>query len=300
MNTNCIILIAVLSLTATARADPRKTTNYTITTDTANSGGARVTSPSYTNDGSLSDVSGISAAPSPSEMAKSGYMGQLYDVAAVQVAASPATMNEGATLQLGATAVLDDSTTLALLGTEVSWSVTKGPLTGINSHGLATAAQVYQDTTATAQGIYAGVTGTLDLSVINVGNDDFGIYAGDGIPDAWQVQYFGENNPLAAPTADADGTGQDNLFKYTAGLDPTDPTSRFVTTVATIPVALQHTITFSPRLAGRTYTLQYSHDLKTWNTFTGWSTLDNGQTRTVMDIDNRTARKFYRVLINQP
>ena len=29
-------------------------------------------------------------------------------------------------------------------------------------------------------------------------------------------------NPDAAPDADVTGTGQDNLFKYTAGLDPTN------------------------------------------------------------------------------
>jgi hypothetical protein len=41
-----------------------------------------------------------------------------------------------------------------------------------------------------------------------------------------QVQYFGVGttgmgNPLGVPGADADGTGQTNLFKYTAGLNPT-------------------------------------------------------------------------------
>lgn len=276
------------------------TANYSITTDTANSGGARVTSPSYTNDGSLSDVSGLATATSPVETAKQGYIGQLYDAAVIQVTASPTTMNEGTSRQLAAAVILDDATTLVPLGTDLSWTVANGPLTGISSSGLATAGIVYQDTSATARASYAGATGTLGLTVINLGTDDFGIYANDGIPDAWQVQYFGVNNPLAAPTVDADGTGQDNLFKYIAGLDPTDPTSRFVATVATIPVALQHTITFSPRLAGRTYTLQFSHDLRTWDTFTGWSTLDKGQTRTVMDNDNRSARKFFRVLISQP
>ena len=45
---------------------------------------------------------------------------------------------------------------------------------------------------------------------------------GDGIPDWWRAQYFGGNgtttNGQSCATCDADGTGQNNLFKYVAGL----------------------------------------------------------------------------------
>ena len=62
-----------------------------------------------------------------------------------------------------------------------------------------------------------------------------GPYAGGGIPDSWLVQYFGlPPNPNAAPTADFTGTGQNNLFKYVAGLDPTNPASVFVLKVANV------------------------------------------------------------------
>jgi hypothetical protein len=59
----------------------------------------------------------------------------------------------------------------------------------------------------------------------------------DGISDAWRAQYFGGNgaatNGLSCATCDADGTGQDNLFKYLAGLDPTNPSSIFgITAIA--------------------------------------------------------------------
>ncbi len=290
----------LLAATCSLHAGPRASANYSVPAESASAGAGQSVSASYASNGNVGDITGVSSLASPAETAKQGYVGQLYEVAAVQVATSPATVNEGAACQLSATATLDDATTLILSATEVDWSVESGPLKGISNTGLATAGNVYQDTLATAQGSYAGVTGTLGFTVNNVGTDDFGMYAGDGIPDSWQVQYFGVNNPLAAPAVDADGTGQDNLFKYTAGLNPTDPTSRFIVTIATIPVALQHTITFSPRLAGRTYTVQFSHDLRTWSTFTGWTTVDDGQTRTMMDIDNRSARKCYRVLISQP
>ncbi len=57
---------------------------------------------------------------------------------------------------------------------------------------------------------------------------------GDGIPDSWRAQYFPDVDPtgtttnaLSCATCDADGTGQNNLFKYLAGLNPTNPASVF-------------------------------------------------------------------------
>jgi hypothetical protein len=61
---------------------------------------------------------------------------------------------------------------------------------------------------------------------------------GDGIADSWRAEYFPSQptnnvngtmtNGLSCATCDADGTGQDNLFKYLAGLDPTNPASIFM------------------------------------------------------------------------
>jgi hypothetical protein len=46
----------------------------------------------------------------------------------------------------------------------------------------------------------------------------------DGLPDAWQVQYFGSiNNPNAAPNATPANDGVPNWLKYSLGLDPTVP-----------------------------------------------------------------------------
>ena len=109
----------------------------------------------------------------------------------------------------------------------ITWSIVSGPLTGINSNGLATAATVYQNTSATAQGVYAGDTGALNLTVLDTIPDNFGSYAGDGIGDDWQFQYFGLSNPNAAPLLDPDHDGHNNLFEFTAGIIPTDAASKF-------------------------------------------------------------------------
>lgn len=291
--------LALLVLSLHAHAGPRSSASYSVPTDSTDAGGAPATSSSYSSAGSLGGISGM-ASVSASYTTLSGYMGQLYQITALQLAATPATINESSTRQLSAAQVLDDGTTLALPATGISWSVQAGPLTGISSSGLATAGLVGQDSAATVQGSYLGLSATLGLTVLDTIRDNFGSYAGDGLPDSWQLQYFGANNPLAAPTADASGTGQNNLFKYTAGLNPTDPASRLVTAVGA--AASSHTITISPRLPDRTYTVQYSTDLgvNNWQPLTGATVQDNGQTRTVTDPDAASTRKFYRVLVSYP
>jgi PKD repeat protein len=45
---------------------------------------------------------------------------------------------------------------------------------------------------------------------------------------SWQVLYFGDtSNPAAAPNADPDGDGQNNLAEFLAGTDPTNSISAF-------------------------------------------------------------------------
>ena len=49
---------------------------------------------------------------------------------------------------------------------------------------------------------------------------------GDGLLDAWQVHYFGStSSPAAAPSADPDGDGANNLNEFVNLTDPTDSTS---------------------------------------------------------------------------
>ena len=293
-------------------AGARSSTNYSITSDTADAGGKRATSANYTNDGSAGLIAGVSTVASPAEVVKSGYIGQLYDITGFVLSASPTTINEGGTLQLSGGQLLDDATTLALPAASVAWSVAGGPLTGINASGLATAGIVYQNTAATAQGIYSGSTSTLALTVVNVNTDDLVGYAGDGIDDAWQVQYFGQPpNANAAPNVDFDHTGQTNLFKYIAGLNPLDPNSRFALTIAQTPdpahpgqfLPGQKNLIFNPRFAGRTYTVFSKTDLAT-GSFVPLANPsapgDNGPERTITDLSASGTRKFYRIEITKP
>lgn len=122
-------------LTATAHAGPRGSTSYSIPTDSIDTGGQRATSAAYTNDGSLGGITGISTVATPAQTAKAGYLGQLTEVTALQLAATPTTVNETATRQLSAAQLLDDDSLNTLPATAVTWSVASGPLTGIDTNG---------------------------------------------------------------------------------------------------------------------------------------------------------------------
>jgi len=300
-----IFAFALLPLLAGAlHAGPQTSASYSVITSSYDGGGLRAASVNYRNDGSVGGVAGLSAAAAPQETAKIGYLGQIYEVTAVQVSVVPATMNEATTRQLAATALLDDGTLLGSLAGSVTWSVVGGPITGISSSGIATAGNVYQNTAATVQGSYFGSTGALGLTVLNVGGDDMGIYASDGIDDPWQVQYFGQNNPHAAPGFVSDGSGLTNRFKFTAGLTPNDATSRFLlnnTTVPNQPGQMQ--ILISPVLPDRTYTVKASPTLgagAVWSELTNFTTSDNGTQRTITDMSATGTSKFYRVEITKP
>jgi hypothetical protein len=64
---------------------------------------------------------------------------------------------------------------------------------------------------------YQYAAGLLKASIANL----TGYSNPAGLPDAWQLQYFGSlNNPLAAPNASPAGDGIPNWLKYSLGLNP--------------------------------------------------------------------------------
>lgn len=268
--------------------------NYTLAPDTVDSGGLRGTSANYTVNGSAMPGG---AGTSAGYTARTGFAGQLPEVVAINITATPLTVDEGNTRQLSATLLLDDSTTTPLAAGSVSWSVPGGPLTGISASGLATAAAVYQDTVAIARGAYQTFTANLNLTVLNVLPDNFSTYAGDGLPDDWQVQYFGINSPLAGPLLDPDGDGQDNRFEYNARLVPTDRLSFFSMSITDI-AAGGHAVTFNPRLPGCLYSLQGSSNLSLWAPVAGTIT-DVGTVRTILDPAGTGSRRFYFISVQR-
>ncbi len=275
--------------------------NYTLAPDAVDNGGLRASSANYTLNGSAMPGGAGSSADYTS---RTGFAGQLQEpvagspvAMAITVTASPVTVNEGATRQLNATLHYDDGSSTALAAGSVTWGVASGPLSGISATGLATAEAVYQDSPAVARGTWQFFTAPLDLTVINTLPDNFRTYAGDRLPDAWQVQYFGIDNPLAGPSNDPDGDCWDNRFEYNACLDPTDPLSAFSFNLSDVAGG-GHQVTFSPRLPGCSYILQGSSDLTLWAPVAGTVT-DAGTVRTILDPAGAGQRRFYFIQVQR-
>lgn len=303
------LVITSPAVLSQVRAEPRSSANYTISADTLDTGGGHAASVSYTESASFGTIAGTSGGGDPVQLLKAGLFARFSDATGVQLV--PATggtlpsydLAEGGTLQLTAYQELDDASFHPLASAAVVWSVVSGPISSVSPAGLATAGLVYQDTAAAISGTFGGFADTLPLTVLNVNPDNFGTYAADGLPDGWQVQYFGLNNPLAAPAVDASGTGQTNLFKYTAGLDPTDPAARF--TLGIDPVngqPAQKELTFAPVFADRTYAVEYTTNLLggVWLPLPGGVENTAGQVRTVTDPAATGQAKYYRVRITKP
>jgi len=192
---------------------------------------------------------------------------------------------------------------LNIAATRVNWSVVSGPINSISAAGVATAGNVYEHTPATVCGAYLSYNATLGLLVRNVGNDDFGMYAGDDLDDAWQDAQFGMNNPAAAPGGDPDADGQTTGYEFVAGTLPMDGTSYFQLWIESVPGQPTHrNLNFRPRVAGRTYIPEFTLDLGTaiFDKLDGFSTTDVGQTRTITDVNATEPTKLYRIRITLP
>jgi PKD repeat protein len=114
---------------------------------------------------------------------------------------------------------------------------------------------------------------------------------------AWQLQYFGCDDCAQSQTnTDADGTGQNNFFKYVAGLNPTNPASVFNF------VSVGTNLTFAPVAAGRTYSAFYSTDLTSlvWFPLTSVLTNFSGSSGTIIDTNPALPQKFYSLEISKP
>jgi 1,4-alpha-glucan branching enzyme len=130
---------------------------------------------------------------------------------------------------------------------------------------------------------------------------------GDGIANWWRQLYFGNGettNASSCAACDADGTGQNNLFKYVVGLNPLDPTSVFILQLSPVSgQSDQMNLQFSPLASGRTYAAQASTSpdsgsFSNLSPFSGPQT--NGNQVTITDLNAATSHKFYRIYISYP
>jgi len=266
-----------------------------LTASTVDCGGRHASSSNYAIDGSIGGVAGCSSAASSAVMARGGYPGQLYDAKTLQLNASPAAVNETSNCQLSAVAIMTDNTFLPIPATGVIWSSFSWPITSISASGMVTTTNVYQNTAATVNASYQSISAALVLMVLNVNNDDFGIYANDGIPDWWQVQYFGLSNPNAGPLHDPDGDGVDNCHEYVADTNPTNAQSylHIERLARTAGYA-----TYFQAQTNQSYILYYSTNLGSgkWNQVPAQTRIRTSSgAQALVDTSPAGSQRFYRV-----
>ena len=97
---------------------------------------------------------------------------------------------------------------------------------------------------------------------------------GDGLPDEWELQYFGSTS--ATPAADSDKDGATNLMEFLAGTSPANPASILRLSPLVASGALSVSV---PTTSNRIYRLHFSTDLQNW-TFVR-SVGGDGTTRTM-------------------
>jgi hypothetical protein len=84
---------------------------------------------------------------------------------------------------------------------------------------------------------------------------------GDGLPNTWEFEFFGDPTNAAA-NADDDGDGSDNWSEYVSGYDPTNPLSFFsITNFIATPTNGQPFIISWESMPGRVYGVDWSDRL---------------------------------------
>jgi len=301
-----LTVLALGTLVATASATPRTSTAYAINAETIDSGGGLQISANYSQISSVATVTGISENSSPvPTVARHGYIRQLYEFLDYALLASDYSPPEVSSTQLIPAIAADDGTYVVIPTTGFTFAALEGPIPAISPTGLVDTATVYEETQAIVGATSPLFAGQLQLTLFvqDTLPDNYSTYAADGLPDAWQRQFFGLDNPLAAPLLDPDGDGQNNRFEYTAGIVPTNPLSRFLLRIDKVPGQPGHKqLTFSPTLPDRSYTVKSNPTLTggIWEPLSSMADDNQQPVRHVTDMDATSATKFYRVEITKP
>lgn len=286
----------LISLTAAASLHAQAPALTTATLDAA---GSLTSGGDVEIAGSLGGFGGLST-DAGAVTARAGFPGQIYDPVSVAITPRSATLQENDFVAFTAEVVCDDDTLLS--GSAVAWFVDSQFL-GVTSAGEVTSGLLPESFAAMLTATAGGVTGTALLTVTDTDPDNYGDYAADGLPDAWQILHFGYRSSDAGPSADPDQDGQDNQTEWLAGTSPSNASSalRLTFDVSTPPPGTA-TLVFSPFLPDRTYTIEWSDGRQgDWTPIPGQPV--NGPVSgegLITDASATDSRKLYRLRITVP
>ncbi len=228
---------------------------------------------------------------------------QQIQVIGLQIVAGQAELNEGDSTEVEAYWTMDDATMAKIgSGTQVTWS----PMVATTAQTLLTTEPVPQDTELIVTAAAESFETAAAFLVKNVENDDFGLYAADGVDDAWQVRHFGLTNPDGHGDQDPDGDGLTNREEFEAGSDPnagapgnTNPATPEIQWIDLRKNAEGYTLTFEAT-PNQTYEVQHSSDLTpgSWQTI---QTLEPSEetARAIVISQTDVKEGFFRVVISE-
>ncbi|MEM0897562.1 MAG: hypothetical protein AAGJ79_11835 [Verrucomicrobiota bacterium] len=195
-------------------------------------------------------------------MLRHNYVGSLFDIREVDTTTASVSLPENSSLQITATAIMDDTTLLQPVGSIVAWAeVSPDHDATIDNLGLLNVGVVYQDSPQQITATIGGVTDLtpLTLTVIDTDPDNFAEYASDGIHDSWQVQFFGlPPNPMAAPHLDPDKDGSSTGEEFLFGFSPVDGRDRILLFIRPVPDTdpVQFVLVLNKVIPDRIYQIQ--------------------------------------------
>lgn len=228
---------------------------------------------------------------------KGGYAGQWCEPVGVLASADEPNVAETTSCQLSAALTNDDG---SLTVVRTLWAVLDGPIASVDSNGVALSSVVYQDSPALVAASSGGLTGMVSLMVLDTLKDNYGLYAGDNVADAWQVSLFGLNNTNGLASADPDRDGANNLSEFIAGTSPLNRADVFGIISICRHGGNQTEVVVAPAFSNRSYRIEGALSLKNpdWVPM-GWHT---GPTQTTLlaifdaSITNNAA--FYRAAVD--
>jgi hypothetical protein len=106
-------------------------------------------------------------------------------------------------------------------------------------------------------------------TIVFAGNYSFTDTNGNGLPDAWEQEFFGAVLPNRPPEADSDGDGQSDYAEFIAGTNPTNALSVFYM----LPPAVLPNRTVQlewPSAVGHAYRAHLSTNLVEWLPASSW------------------------------
>jgi hypothetical protein len=296
-----LLMVGSLAPLSLAAQTASTSASFALNQDGGGSGGGRISNAGATI---VADTStggsfggGVSNVTTSGFQMKPNYTGQLSDVENVTVAASPATVDEGGTRQFEAVATMDDGTTLTNPLSTI-WEFVGQAIVSLDAPTrTATAGIVFEDTPATVEATILGTTGDLEVTILNINADNFAEYAGDGLDDGWQVNFFGTPpNTDAGPGENPDGDPFNNADEFLTGFSPVDGGDFLKLSLQSVSAGTA-TLVINKVIPGPIYTIWAGTDLSgsfpEVVTGSAYTYLAEETDTLVIDTSAGSGRKFY-------